>query len=95
MIATENKQIMFEMFEKIKKKVNSPNEVACIEAIITIFNKIEDLDYLNKRAVFVYMRDISGLTPKQLSVAMSNIRKHYREIKKFDEEYYSLFFTED
>ena len=93
MIAKENKQIMFEMFEKIKKKVNSPNEVACIEAIITIFNKIEDLDYLNKRAVFVYMREISGLTPKQLSVAMSNIRKHYKEIKKFDQEYYSLFFV--
>ena len=55
---------------------------------------IGDLDFLNKRAVFVYMREISGLTPKQLSVAMSNVRKHYKEIKKGDCEYYSLFFVE-
>lgn len=91
-IAGENKQILFEIFEKIKKKINSPNEISCMNAIETLFNKIEELDYLNKRAVFVYMRDISGLSPKQLSVAMSNIRKHYREIKGTDTEYFSLFF---
>jgi hypothetical protein len=48
--------------------------------VITVFESIDDLDFLNKRAVFVYVRDISGLTPKQLSVAMSTIRKHYREL---------------
>ena len=41
-----------------------------------------NLDFLNKRAVFIYVRDISGLNPKQLSVAMSSIRKHYKEIVK-------------
>ena len=68
---------------------------ACINAIITLFNKIEELDFLNKRAVFVYMRDLSGLTPKQLSVAMSNIRKHYKDLKKIDENYASFFFYEE
>ena len=91
-ISGENKQILEEIFKKLKKKVSSPNEILCLNAIITLFGKIDDLDFLNKRAVFVYLRDISGLTPKQLSVAMSNIRKHYKEIKKIDVEYYSLFF---
>ena len=49
-----------------------------------------ELDYLNKRAVFVYLRDISGLTPKQLSVSMSNIRKHYKDIKKTNKNHYSF-----
>ena len=80
------------MFEKIKKKINSPNETACMNAIMTLFDNIDELDFLNKRAVFVYMREISGLTPKQLSVSMSSIRRHYREIKKTDNEYYSFFF---
>ena len=91
-ISAENKIILGEIFQKLKKKVSSPNEIVCLNAIITLFNKIDDLDYLNKRAVFVYLRDISGLTPKQLSVAMSNIRKHYKEIKNIDKSYYSLFF---
>jgi hypothetical protein len=59
-------------------------------AIETLFKKINDLDYLNKRAVFVYLRDISGLTPKQLSVSMSNIRKHYKDIKKTNINHYSF-----
>jgi len=91
-ISSENKEILEEIFLKLKKKISSPNELSCLDAIMTLFNKIDDLDYLNKRAVFVYLRDISGLTPKQLSVAMSNIRKHYKEIKQGNIEYYSLFF---
>ena len=91
-IAKENKAILFEMLSKIKKRISSPNEIACMNAIFTLFNKVDELDFLNKRAVFVYLRDISGLSPKQLSVAMSNIRKHYREIKKCDNDYFSLFF---
>ena len=87
-IGKENKAILFEMIEKIKKKANSQNEIACIHAIDTLFKKIDDLDFLNKRAVFVYLRDISGLTPKQLSVSMSNIRKYYRDIKSSNKEHY-------
>ena len=93
-ISSENKIILKEIFEKLKRKVSSPNEVLCLNSIICLFDKIDTLDYLNKRAIFVYLRDISGLTPKQLSVSMSNIRKHYKEIKKTDVEYYSLFFVE-
>jgi len=91
-IAKENYKILDEIFIKIKRKINNPNEEACMHAIETLFNRIDDLDFLNKRAIFVYMRDISGLTPKQLSVAMSNIRRHYRDIKGTDVEYFSLFF---
>ena len=48
---------------------------------------IGDLDFLNKRAIFVYLREISGLNPKQLSVAMSGIRKHYKELCKNNDQY--------
>jgi hypothetical protein len=68
----------------IRARLNSDNEIACMDAIITLFDKVDDLDFLNKRAVFVYMRDLSSLNPKQLSVAMSSIRKHYRDLIKDD-----------
>ncbi len=72
---------------KIKDKITNANEKLCMDAVITLFNNIDDLDFLNKRAIFVYLREISGLNPKQLSVAMSGIRKHYREICKNDDQY--------
>ena len=67
---------------KIKEKLTNKNEIACIDATLVLFENVNDLDFLNKRALFVYLREISGLNAKQLSVAMSNIRKHYREISK-------------
>ena len=48
---------------------------------------------LNKRAIFVYLRELSGLNAKQLSVAMSNIRKNYKDIKK--NNYLFMLFKEE
>ena len=73
---------ILKILEKIQGKIKGVKELSCIEAIITVFKNIDQLDFLNKRAIFIYVRDISGLTPKQLSVAMSSIRKHYRGIIK-------------
>jgi len=86
----ESMDSLFSLMEEIKSRLNSDNEIACMDAIITLFNKIDEIDLLNKRAVFVYMRDLSNLSPKQLSIAMSTIRKHYRDLVKDDR--FDIFF---
>ena len=75
----------------IKSKIERKNDIACIDAIIKVFEMIDQLDFLNKRAIFVYLREISGLNPKQLSVSMSNIRRYYRDIVKNNDDYQFLF----
>jgi hypothetical protein len=90
LILNEDKEIIFDIIGDIKCKLTNANELKCIDAINTIFKNIHELDYLNKRAIFVYLRELSGLNAKQLSVAMSNIRKQYKEIKK-GEDLYMLF----
>ncbi len=74
------KNEMFKVIDELETRVKKPNEVLCVEAIRTVFNNVENLDFLNKRAIYVYIREISGLNSKQLSVAMSRIRKHYKAI---------------
>ena len=76
--------IMKVLFE-IQTRVTGENEKKCIAAVVKVFETVDQLDFLNKRAIFVYVRDISGLSPKQLSVAMSIIRKHYRALVKTEE----------
>ena len=71
---------ILEVVEIIKSRVTKENEKLCLEAITTVFERIDQLDFLNKRAIYVYVREISGLTSKKLSVAMSSIRKHYKDI---------------
>ena len=80
MIQRENSEAIIRLLYEIKTRLTSDNELACINAIITIFESVDQLDFLNKRALFVYMRNLSSLNPKQLSIAMSSIRKHYKSL---------------
>ena len=70
----------------IRTKVKTENELSCINSIITIFENIDDVDLLNKRAILLYMRELSGLSPKQLTTTMQIVKKHYKKLK-VDNEY--------
>jgi len=76
-----------ETFEKIIQMINyvedqlkDNNDIKCCFAIKKVFNSIEELEFFNKRAVFVYLREISGLNSSELSSSLSNIRKIYRKV---------------
>jgi hypothetical protein len=66
----------------VRSQVKTENELSCINSIITIFENIDDLDIINKGAILLYMRELSGLQPKQLTLTMQSIRKYYKEVKK-------------
>ncbi|NCA14395.1 MAG: hypothetical protein EBS89_09720 [Proteobacteria bacterium] len=68
------------LLNDLKDEVQNENERACMDAIFYLFDQREEIELLNKRAVFVYMRDMSSLSPKQLSAAMSAIRRRYRDL---------------
>ncbi len=74
------KKEMWQVINELQNRVKKQNEKLCVDAIKTVFENIDNLDFLNKRAIYVYIREISGLNSKQLSVAMSKIRKHYKQI---------------
>ena len=81
MINAEHRGEITEILKILKTKVVNANDVACINAVMVVFEKIDELDLLNKRAIYVYIREISGLNSKQLSTSMSTIRRLYRQIK--------------
>ena len=74
-------QAIIELLTEVRTKVKTENELLCINSIITIFENIDDLDLLNKSAILLYLRELSGLTPKQLTTTMQGIKKHYRKLK--------------
>jgi len=75
-----------ETLYKIREKVKTENELMCINSIITIFENIDEIDLLNKNAVLLYMRELSGFSPKQLTTAMQSIKKYYKKIKTESKE---------
>ena len=66
---------------EIREKVKTENELMCINSIITIFENIDEIDLLNKNAILLYMRELSGLSPKQLTTTMQAVKKYYRRLK--------------
>ena len=75
---------------EILGELTHKNDVVCMNAIITVFDNIDQLEFLNKRGIFVYIREISGLNSKQLSSSMTNIRRKYRN-KVGKDKRYDLF----
>lgn len=69
----------------IRSVVKTENELLCINAIITVFENIDQLDLLNKSAVLLYIREMSGLSSKQLTTAMQVIKKHWIKNKELDD----------
>lgn len=70
-----------EVLYEIREKVRTENELMCINSIITIFENIDEVDLLNKNAILLYMRELSGLSPKQLTTTMQAIKKYYKKLK--------------
>tara|TARA_B100000035_G_scaffold270480_1_gene244826 strand:- start:597 stop:1343 length:747 start_codon:yes stop_codon:yes gene_type:complete len=80
--------MLMEMTNRIRHKLKDQRDLNCVDAIQQIFDNVDDLDFLNKRAVFVYLREISGLNSTELSASLSNIRKHFRKMSGPDTEFY-------
>lgn len=76
---------ILEMLYEIKKDIRTENELTCINSIITIFENVDNIDLLNKNAIMLYMRELSRLSPKQLTTALQSIKKIYRKVKKHEE----------
>jgi hypothetical protein len=92
MIAAERQQQIYDTIDYMCKTITDNREKKCIEAIKVVFENIDNLDFLNKRAVLVYLREISGLNNAELSSALSSIRKVYKQINKdLAEDLFDLF----
>lgn len=71
-----------EILKKISGMVVTDNEQECLKGINMLFENLNELDFLNKRAVMLYLREITSLNPKSLSVVLSLMKRHYKAAKE-------------
>ena len=58
------------------------NEKKVYEAVKVLMESINDIDIFNKKAIYLYLREITGLNTKQVVSQLNKIRKRYRLFKK-------------
>ena len=51
-------------------------------AVRTILNSVDDIEIFNKKAVYLYLRELTGLNTKQIVSQLNKLRKRYFLFKK-------------
>ena len=70
--------------EEIKSWKKMPlreNEVKTIQAIEILFSEANNIEIFNKKAIYLYIREITGLNTKQVVSSLNKVRKRYAEFK--------------
>tara|TARA_B100001123_G_scaffold74689_3_gene84248 strand:+ start:50293 stop:50982 length:690 start_codon:yes stop_codon:yes gene_type:complete len=78
-----------EFWESFYKELNSwdvesmkDNDVKVYEAIKVLFESKEDIEIFNKKAIYLYLREITGLNTKQIVNSLKKFRKKYSIFKE-------------
>ena len=58
------------------------NERKVLDAIQTLMNNIEQIEIFNKKAIYLYMREITGLNTKQIVSSLKRLRQKYADFRK-------------
>lgn len=77
----EQKSQIREIFDDLLLNARTENEISCINSIITILDNIDDIDFINKNAIQLYIKELTGLSQKQLSSVFHSLRKNYKKVK--------------
>ena len=58
------------------------NDERVYKAIIVLFESKDDIEIFNKKAIYLYLREITGLNTKQVVNSLNKFRAMYREFKQ-------------
>ena len=85
MATRQNKEFWQHLWEEIDSwdsESMKDSERRVYEAVKTLLNSVDDLDVLNKKAVYLYLREITGMNTKQIVTQLNKMRKKYRTFKR-------------
>tara|TARA_Y100000034_G_scaffold93791_1_gene113565 strand:- start:4486 stop:5175 length:690 start_codon:yes stop_codon:yes gene_type:complete len=78
-----------EFWEKLWEEIQSwdtddlkPNEKKVLEAIKILLTNSDRIEIFNKKAIYLYLRELTGLNTKQVVNSLNKMRTRYRNFKK-------------
>jgi len=81
----EQDEFWSSFYTELKSWDTSPmkdNDLRVYKAIIILFESKEDIDIFNKKAIYLYLREITGLNTKQIVNSLKKFRKKYYLFKQ-------------
>ena len=72
---------MLEQIDRWDVDTLKPNEKKVLEAVRILLKNVDDIDIFNKKAVYLYLREITGLNTKQVVSNLNKMREKYKTFK--------------
>jgi hypothetical protein len=82
--AREEYEFMLLLGDRIKTweaEALKDKEKRVVQAINILFESVDDIEIFNKKAIYLYMREITGLNTKQIVSVLSKVKVKYRKFK--------------
>lgn len=75
-------KLLKEMLPKWKERASKDQEKKVLDALIVLFENVDNFDNYKKKAIIFYLREITGLKPKQIVLNLTKIKKKYLRFKE-------------
>ena len=81
----EEKEFWLSFYNELKSwdtATMKENDFKVYQAIVILFESKEEIDIFNKKAIYLYLREITGLNTKQIVNSLKKFRKKYSMFKQ-------------
>jgi len=85
----QEKKIKEERMDQLRQEMSTwevdftkPKEKKVYDAVIILFDSVEEIEIFNKKAIYLYLREITGMNTKQIVTQLNKMRKRYKEFKR-------------
>lgn len=85
----QNFTVRKELMENLKVEMQSwqPDfskeaEKKVYDAVMVLFDSADEIEIFNKKAIYLYLRELTGMNTKQIVVQLNKMRSRYREFRK-------------
>ena len=85
----QDSQMRKERIEKLREEMKTwevdfdkEKEKRVYDAVQVLFDSVDDIEIFNKKAIYLYLREITGMSTKQIVTQLNKMRRRYREFQK-------------
>jgi len=85
----QDKTMRKELMNNLKVEMQSwkddfqkESEKKVYDAVMVLFESAEDIEIFNKKAIYLYLRELTGMNTKQIVVQLNKMRARYRTFRK-------------
>ena len=82
---TMRKELMTNLrseMESWRPDFQKESEKKVYDAVMVLFESAEDIEIFNKKAIYLYLRELTGMNTKQIVVQLNKMRARYRTFRK-------------